>query len=68
MGAFLGYLDGKYHIPGWILGQVTTFLFSPWKAKSRSFAQESRAFSYPGKWNTIHGTNLFPGISPMEAK
>jgi hypothetical protein len=32
MGAFLGYPDGKYHIPGWGLGQVTTFLFFPWKA------------------------------------
>jgi hypothetical protein len=45
MGAFLGYPDGKYHIPGWDLGQVTTFLFSLGKMKPVFFDPESRAFS-----------------------
>jgi hypothetical protein len=62
MGAFLGYPDGKYHIPGSVLGQVTTFLFYLKNAANGPLCPECKAFSYPGKWNTIHGTNHFPGI------
>jgi hypothetical protein len=27
----------------------------------KPFSRESKAFSNPGKWNTIQGTTLYPG-------
>jgi hypothetical protein len=66
--AFLGYPDGKYHIPGSGLEQVTTFLFSRRKALIGFLCPKSKAFSYTGKWNTIQGAFHFQGIRATEAE